>query len=141
MLAALLLAAADPVPPTPAAERSAVAAVKVVRAYYAAVSRHDYRAAHAIWSGERGVAALARGYARTARVAVTPIPPFTTDPGCGQVYSEVKVEVNAVLRDGTRQRFRGSYVLHRVNDIDGSTASQRRWHIASAHLREVPAGG
>jgi hypothetical protein len=49
----LALAAADMVPATPPHEASTAAAVQVVRDYYAAVSRHDYRRAYAIWHGKQ----------------------------------------------------------------------------------------
>ena len=139
MLLGIALAAAA-VQPTPAREQSVEAAVQVVRDYYAAVQRHDYQAAHAIWSGNRSLSALRRGYARTAWVRVTPLPPFTTEGGAGSIYTDVDVRVDAALRNGKRQHYAGTYTLRRVNDIDGSTAAQRRWHITAARLREVPAG-
>jgi hypothetical protein len=130
----IALAASDPVPPTPPAEASVQAAVAVVMRYYAALGRHDYRAAHALWPSGPGVAELRRGYAHTARTRVTPLPPFTADGGAGSVYAEIKVKVDAVLTNGTAQHFAGSYMLRRVNDVDGSTAAQRRWHIESGKL-------
>jgi hypothetical protein len=114
------------------------AAVAVVERYYAAVARGDYRAAHALWNGGRTLAAVRRGYARTAWVRVTPLPPFRSDAGAGSVFATIPVRVDARLRDGTRQRFAGSFSLRRVNDVDGSSAAQRRWHIESARLQ--PAG-
>ncbi|WP_420140720.1 hypothetical protein [Sphingomonas sp.] len=111
----------------------------MVRSYYQAVGRHDYRAAHALWNGGRSVAALARGYARTRRVAVETIPPYPTEGAAGSVYCVVKVRVRAELDDGTPQRFAGSYTLRRVNDVDGSTAAQRRWHIVAGSLKAQPA--
>jgi hypothetical protein len=126
--------------PLPADPRSAEAAAAAVRAYYAAVARRDYRAAHAIWSGGRPLAAFARGYAHTRSVAVETIPPFVTEGGAGSVYCTVHVRVRAVLADGTRQHFVGTYDLRRVNDVDGSTPAQRRWHVFQAKLRAVPAG-
>jgi hypothetical protein len=132
---ALALAAADPVPPTPPAEASVQAAVRTVRNYYAALGRHDYRAAHGLWPAGPGVAQLRKGYAATAWTRVTPLPPFTTEGGAGSIYAEIRVEVVAALKSGTRQHFTGSYMLRRVNDVDGSTAAQRRWHIASGTLR------
>ena len=140
LFAALALAAADPVPPTPAGERSVDAAVQIVRDYYAAIQRRDYRTAHALWSGGNDLAAFRRGYARTARVTVRPIPPFDAEGGAGSIYAEIRVKVDAVLKSGQHQHFAGSYTLRRVNDIDGSTAAQRRWHITGAHLKIVPAG-
>ncbi|WP_116091923.1 hypothetical protein [Sphingomonas crusticola] len=138
MLIALALAA-NPVPPTPARERSVQAAVQVVRSYYAAIQRHDYRAAHAIWSGGQSLAALRRGYAETAWVKLTPIPPFEAEGGAGSVYATINVRLDAALRNGRRQHFAGNYTLRRVNDVDGSNAAQRRWHITSARLKAVPA--
>jgi hypothetical protein len=129
LLAALALAAADRVPPTPPAEASVEAAVRVVRDYYAALGRHDYRTAHSLWPRGPGIDELRRGYAHTKWTRVTPLPPFTADGGAGSVYAEIRVRVDAAGTDGTRQHFAGSYVLRRVNDVEGSTASQRRWHI------------
>lgn len=135
LLALLALAAADPVPPTPRAQASVDAAVAVVRAYYAALGRHDYRAAHGLWPNGPGAAQLRRGYARTAWTRVTPLPPFDTEGGAGSVYAEIRVTVDAALVDGTRQHYAGSYTLRRVNDVEGSSAAQRRWHIEQGKLR------
>jgi hypothetical protein len=134
LVVALALAAADPVPPTPPAEASVDAAVRVVRDYYGALGRHDYRAAHALWPRGPGIDESRRGYAHTKWTKVTPLPPFTTDGGAGSIYAEIRVKVDAASSDGTRQHFTGSYVLRRVNDVEGSTAAQRRWHIESGKL-------
>lgn len=110
----------------------------VVRHYYAALAARDYRAAWRLWNGGQGYAAFRRGYARTASTRVTPLPPFTTEGAVGSVYAEIRVRVDARLIDGTRQRYVGSYTLRRVNDVDGSTPAQRRWHIEAARLKAVP---
>jgi len=138
--AVLALATADPVPATPARAASVEAALGVVRSYYAAVSRHDYRAAYALWHGRQSYRQFRRGYAHTIRVAVTPIPPFESEGAAGSVYVDIKVRVDAVLRSGRHQHFVGTYTLRRVNDVPGSTAAQRHWHIEAAHLLPVPAG-
>jgi hypothetical protein len=134
---ALALAAADPVAPTPPKDRSVEAAVQIVRDYYAAIQGHDYHKAYRLFPNGHSFAAFRRGYAQTVRVSVTPIPPYDAEGGAGSVYAEINVRVDAVLRSGIRQHFAGSYTLRRVNDVDGSTAAQRRWHIMSAHLRAV----
>lgn len=139
-MAAIALLLAAEVAPTPPAETSAAAAVAVVRRYYRAVERHDYVAAHAIWSGGRSLAAFRRGYADTAHVRVTPLPPFAVEGGAGSAYAEIRVVVDAIATDGRCRRFRGRYTLRRVNDVDGSTAAQRRWHVTAARLTPVPAG-
>ncbi|WP_404712454.1 hypothetical protein [Sphingomonas sp. MMS24-J13] len=134
LMMGLALAAADPVPPTPPAEASVQAAVRVVQHYYAALGRHDYRTAHALWPRGPGIDELRRGYAHTAWTRVTPLPPFTSEGGAGSVYAQIKVKVDSAQTDGTRQHFTGSYTLRRVNDVEGSTAAQRRWHIESGKL-------
>lgn len=133
MLVALALAAAA-VPPTPARERSVEAAVQVVRNYYEAVARHDYRAAYAIWHDGHSYAAFRRGYAATSWARVMPVPPYGTEGAAGSIYATIPVRVDARLRSGRMQHFVGTYTLRRVNDVDGSSAAQRRWHIEGARL-------
>ena len=140
-LVALALASADGAPSTSPQAALVEAAVQVVRDYYAAVSRRDYRGAYAIWHGHQDYSHFRRGYAQTVRVHVRPLPPFRIEGAAGSAYADVRVRVDASLRSGKRQHFVGNYVLRRVNDIPGSTAEQRQWRIIDAHLRKVPAGG
>jgi len=121
-------------PPTPPALTTAAAAVAVVRSYYAAVSAHDYRRAYAIWHGKLSYAAFVRGYRHTRTVRVRFIPPFETEGAAGSSYATIAVKVDARLDDGRVQHFAGNYTLRRVNDVDGSTAAQRRWHVEDAKL-------
>jgi hypothetical protein len=124
----------------PAGEASAAAAMQVVRNYYAAVTRRDYRTAYAIWHGKQDYRHFRRGYAATRSARVTFLSRGDPEGAAGSIYLELPVRVDAVLRSGARQHFVGSYTLRRVNDVPGSTAAQRRWHIESAHLKPVPAG-
>jgi hypothetical protein len=133
----LLALAAGAVPSAPASGTSVAAAMQVVRDYYGAISRHDYRAAYAIWHGSQSYARFRRGYAATRQARVIFLKPGDAEGAAGSVYLELPVRVDAVLRSGRPQHFVGSYTLRRVNDVDGSTAAQRRWHIESAHLKPV----
>jgi len=122
--------------------RSPAAARAVVQRYYALIAARDYPAAYALW-GENGPPGqtprrFANGFARTAATRVTAGAPVNGDAGMGQAYVTVPVVVDARLTDGTRQRFRGHYLLSRVNDVDGSSAAQRRWHLRQATLKAVP---
>ncbi len=137
LVAASLAAESDAVPPTPAAQRSVDGAVAVVRNYYAAIEGRDYKTAYRLWHGRHSLAQVRAGYADTAHVGVTPVPPFEADAGAGSIYCEVKVRVDAALKSGRRQHFAGSFTLRRVNDVDGSTAAQRRWHIIGASLKPI----
>ena len=134
MIGLLLLAAG-----LPAAQTTPAAARAVVQRYYAAIERGRYRTAYQLWNGASGksYAAFASGFARTAHTRVVTGTPTDGEGAAGSVFVTVPVTVTATLRNGTRQRFRGSYVLRRVNGVDGATPVQLRWHIASARLRAV----
>jgi hypothetical protein len=125
------------VAPTPPAERAPEAAAAVVRRLYAALDAKRFRQAYALWSGGHSYAAYRAGYAHTVRTRVTTVPPYASDAGMGSSWATIPVRVEARLDDGTRQRFAGSYTLRRVNDVDGSSAAQRRWHIVGAKLRRA----
>lgn len=127
--------------PTPASPQAAAA---VVHRYYSAIDARDYGTAWSQW-GEGGrpgqtYASFQAGFARTrsVRVRVGSLQPG--EGAAGSVYQPVPVEVTTTLDDGTHQRFVGTYVVRRVNDIDGAEESQRRWHLTSAHLRRAPEG-
>ncbi|MBU3077460.1 hypothetical protein [Sphingomonas quercus] len=134
-------AGAAPVP----APDSAEAAAAVVQLYYAAIAAGDYAAAYRQWAdggraSRQDEAGFRKGFADTRAVRATLGPPGTVEGAAGSLYVTVPVTVEAALADGTRQRFIGSYVLRRVNDVPGATAEQRRWHIQSADLRADQAG-
>ena len=136
LLAAVVPVAAASPDPRPAAARA------VVQRYYRAIERGDYRAAWRQW--DRGGAAsgqsldaFTRGFARTAHVRVTAGAPTDDEGAAGSAFVTVPVRVDAVLKDGTHQRFAGRYVLRRVNGVDGATRDQLGWHIDSAALRRV----
>jgi len=124
------------------APKSAEAAAAVVRRYYSAINAHDYTTAWSQWGDEgrpgQTFAAFEAGFAQTRS---TNVAIGTLEPGegaAGSIYQPIPVTVDAMLNDGTRQRFRGSYVVRRVNDVDGASPAQLRWHIDSAQLERVP---
>ena len=110
----------------------------VVRRYYGAIQSGDYEAAYALW-GQSGAASgqsrsqFAAGFAQTSQVHVTIGDSIQVEGAAGSQYATVPVSVDAVLKDGRRQRFVGSYTLRRVM-VDGASPEQRRWHIEKAQL-------
>lgn len=114
----------------------------LIRRYYRAIDARDYATAYSQWSDDgaasgKDYASFAAGFAETASVDVRLGYGQPPEGAAGSLYITIPVTVNAVLRDGRRQSFTGSYTLRRVNDVDGSTAEQRSWHIASAQLRRA----
>jgi hypothetical protein len=122
--------------------KSSQAAADVVRRYYAAIDARDYGTAWTQW-GDNGrpgqtFAAFEKGFARTRATRVTIGTLGPSEGGAGSIYQTVPVTVEATLDDGSAQRFAGSYVVRRVNGVDGASASQLRWHLDSAQLRPAP---
>jgi len=129
-------------PATLGAQNRSADAAAVVSRYYQAIDRGDFRTAYRSW-GDNGAAsgktyaAFARGFAQTARTRVALGRPTLPEGAAGSTYVEVPVDVRATLKNGRRQHFRGTYVVRRVNGVDGATPAQLRWHIDSARLRAV----
>jgi hypothetical protein len=131
----------DPMPECAVDPRSKEAAAAVVERYYSALNARDYGTAWQQW-GDNGppnqtLEKFQAGFThtRSTQVAIGNLEPG--DAGAGSIYQPVPVTVDATLDDGTHQRFRGTYTVRRVNDVDGASASQRRWHIDSAQLTPV----
>ncbi|QQP96024.1 hypothetical protein [Lysobacter enzymogenes] len=126
---------------TPAGEPTPEDAVAVVRDYYASINAHRYERAYALWSdGGRAsgqdAQQFANGFAQTAGVSVELAPPGRVDAGAGQRHIEVPVSITATQRDGSQRRYVGAYTLRRAV-VDGASAEQRAWRIASADIREL----
>lgn len=117
-------------------------AVQVIRDYYSAIARGDYKQAYSVWQRD-GVASkqsfeqFEGGFANTASVAVEVGKPGKLEGAAGSIYIEIPVEISAIATDGTPQHFRGSYVLQRINNVPGSTLEQRQWHLYSAKITQV----
>jgi hypothetical protein len=117
-------------------------AAQVIRDYYSALNRQDYAAAYSAWEGngassQQSFEQFRQGFANATSSAVEVGQPGRLEGAAGSLYIEIPVTVRAVTSNGTHQRFQGSYVLRRVNNIAGSASEQRRWHIQSANLALV----
>jgi hypothetical protein len=123
------------------APKSKEAAAAVVERYYSALNARDFGTAWQQWGDDgpprQTMAQFTAGFAHTraTHVAIGAMEPG--DAGAGSVYQTVPVTVDATLDDGSSQRFRGKYVLRRVNGVDGATPGLLRWHIESAQLSPV----
>jgi hypothetical protein len=118
------------------------AAADVIRRYYAAIAAHDYRTAYALWwdqgrASRQSFEAFQAGFANTRTTRVEVAQPGAIEGAAGSLYITIPVTVRAGLTDGAAQTFIGSYALRRVNDVEGSSADERKWHIHSASLHEA----
>ncbi|MDT9599247.1 hypothetical protein [Sphingosinicella rhizophila] len=132
-----------PVAEAPFAETSAQGAANVVRTYYALLEQGEYGDAWRLWSGggaasgmsERAFAASFAGYREFhARIGA----PGAIHGAAGSLYVEVPVRVHGRMKDGRPFDMAGPVTLRRVNDVPGSTAEQRLWHISGSGVRPRP---
>jgi len=119
---------------------SSSAASLVVRRYYDAIRAGQYGIAYALWSGSGEASGqtfeeFANGFANTEGVAVVTGVPGRMEGAAGSRYVEVPVTIHALTKDRIDQHFEGTYTLRR-SEVDGATAEQRRWRIASASIRQ-----
>ncbi|RJS95215.1 hypothetical protein D3260_01260 [Salinisphaera sp. Q1T1-3] len=117
-------------------------AADVIRRYYDAIDHRDYSTAYHLWGprdGDRNasgktLADFRQGFADTQSSRVAVGTPRQPEGAAGSIYITVPVTVIATQDSGAQKRFTGTYVLRRVNDVDGATRAQRRWHLYSADL-------
>ena len=105
----------------------------VLRAWAAAVEARDWAAVRAFW-GDHGARSGLSEAAFAARWAGFQHPKVTLSKGegegaAGSLYYTAPVRII----DGTRL-IAGEIVIRRVNDVDGASAEQLRWHIESTTL-------
>jgi hypothetical protein len=125
----------------PPADTLSEAALTVLQEYYAAINGRDYERAYRYWSGDgsasgQSLEQFTKGFADTAAVEIRTGTPGRVDPAAGSRYVEIPIELTATTTAGKTQRFRGHYVLRR-SVVDGATAEQRQWRIASAKISRV----
>ena len=118
------------------------AAANVVRAYYSALAARNYPAAYAHWNNGgaasgKSLADFTQGFAQTSSTSATITNVGELDGAAGSIFIPISVDIQSTLSNGTRQHFSGTYTLRRVNDVPGSTAEQREWHIQSANIVAV----
>jgi hypothetical protein len=114
----------------PAAGKGEKGARNVLLEWARAVERRDWARAAAQWNdqGEWTAAGHAARLARLGRTTVT-LGEGAVEGGAGSLYYEVPVSIA-----GQGKTLTGRIVLRRVNDVDGASPAQLRWHIAQLNL-------
>ena len=123
-------------PKGPIDPKSAEGAGQVVQLYMALIGEGKIDEAQKAWGDgiDRGPLSSDR-LKSMAEVHGEVGKPFDQEGGAGSIYISVPVRIYGKAKDGTPVNLIGSLALRRVNDVDGSTAEQRRWHIISSDLK------
>jgi hypothetical protein len=120
-----------PVPEAPFSDTSAQGAAQIVQTYYALIEAGRYAEARALWPGEPSASdeAFAAGFERYSGYHAQVGAPGAMEGAAGSSYVEVPVVLYGRTKDGAAFSRKATVTLRRVNDVPGSTAGQRRWHI------------
>lgn len=133
----------DPDAPPPPAETSALGAARRLLEYCDAVATKRYRDAYALWSDNgratgMTLAQFSDSFAKYAAYDCHIGEPGDTEGAAGSIYVTVPLRVTGALTRGGGFVLEGPVTMRRVNDVPGSTAEQRRWHISASGLKPRP---
>ena len=121
-------------PKGPIDPKSAEGAGQVMQGYGALIEQKSLAEAARLW-GDTDAAALFAGQFKSASELHFQIgKPGDTEGAAGSIYVTVPIAIHGRWKAGVRFSRSGTATLRRVNDVDGSTEAQRRWHIAQIEL-------
>ncbi|HET6943179.1 MAG TPA: hypothetical protein VFH89_13550 [Sphingomicrobium sp.] len=130
-----------PVVEGPIDPKSAQGAGQVLQTYFALIEQGKYADAYKLWSdGGKATGETAGQFAKSFE-AYREFHANIGGPGdmegaAGSSYVDYPVQLYGRTKDGKEFNARGTMTLRRVNDVPGSTAEQRSWHI---YKSDVPA--
>ena len=119
--------------------KSAAGAGQVLHTYGALLEQRKFGQAWALWGS--GAASgltenqVAAAYAKYGEMHAVVGKPGLTDGAAGSIYIEVPFRLYGTLKSGGRFNLVGPVTLKRVNDVDGATPAQLRWHIVQSDLK------
>ncbi|MEO7179101.1 MAG: hypothetical protein ABIW83_09670, partial [Allosphingosinicella sp.] len=121
--------------------KSAQGAADVVQTYYALLEAGRYDAARRLWSGGgeasgRGEAEFAADFAPYSEYHAQIGAPGAMEGAAGSSYVEVPVVIYGRRKAGAAFHRKATVTLRRVNDVPGSSAEDRKWHIRT--IAEAP---
>ena len=114
--------------------KSAQGAGQVLQTYFALIEQGKYADAYKLWSdGGKATGETAGQFAKSFE-AYREIHANIGGPGdmegaAGSSYVDFPVQLYGRTKDGKEFNARGTMTLRRVNDVPGSTAEQRSWHV------------
>lgn len=129
--------------PPIAAEKTALGAARRLQEYCDAVATKRYRAAFSYWGGDGQASGMTFAQFRDSFAKYRAYDchigkPGETDGAAGSIYIDIPLQVTGVLTKGGGFQLVGPVTLKRVNDVDGATPAQLRWHIVSSGLKPRP---
>ena len=116
--------------------KSAQGAAQVVQTYFADIEAKDFAGAQALWNGDGDVGAMtpqqfADSFMPYQEYHAQIGAPGQMEGAAGSSYVVVPVQIYGRLKAGEAFHLLKMVQLRRVNDVDGATPEQLRWHITT----------
>lgn len=132
-----------PISEAPFSPKSAQGAANVVQTYFALIEEKKYDGAWVLWGGggeasNQTLDDFAKGFAAYAQYHANVGAPGDAEGAAGSSFVDVPVQIYGRMKDGKPFNLLGTVSLRRVNDVDGSTAEQRKWHIIKIDVKQTP---
>lgn len=118
-----------PEPKGPIDPKSTEAAGQVVQSYGALIEQKRWKEANALWGHNEIAASFQKSLSSYREVHLEIGNLGQAEGAAGSIFVTMPVVFYGVGRDEKPFRRPAEVVLRRVNDVDGSTEAQRRWHI------------
>ena len=129
-----------PVAEAPFAADSAQGAANVVQTYFALLEAGRHEMARRLWSDgatDRNAGDFAALFAQYDDYHAEVFAPGEIEGAAGSLYVEVPVRIYGHRIGGGAFSTRSTITLRRINDVPGSSAEQRRWHIMRSSAEPV----
>ncbi len=123
---------------------SAQGAAQVVQGYYGLLEEQRFAEAQDLWApkgaiGSQDDAHFAARFRGFSEIHANVGAPGDAEGAAGSLYVTVPVQVyGRIAATGKPWHMLRQVTLRRVNDVPGSTAAERRWHIESIGAYEAP---
>ena len=123
--------------------KSEQGAGQVLQRFGALLEQGKFAAARQSWSDGGKASGLteaefAEAYDKYADIHAEVGAPGESEGAAGSSYVEIPLRLYGKLKTGRPFNLVGPVVLRRVNDVPGSSAAQREWHIYRSDLKPQP---
>lgn len=118
-----------PEPKGPIDPKSAEAAGQVLQSLGALTEQKKFKEATALWEDSKAAAAFTNRFDDYREIHLQVGKPGNMEGAAGSSYITVPVSLYGTTAAGAPFKCGGEATLRRVNDVPGSTESQRAWHI------------
>lgn len=123
--------------------KSAQGASQVMQLFGRLLEQREFARARMLWSDNGRTSGLTEAEFVAAHDKYASIYSEVGEPGqlqgaAGSVYVDIPLRLYGTLNSGKPFNLMGPVTLRRVNEVDGSTEEQRRWHIVRSGLQPRP---